>query len=204
MPKHVAYALALAAAVVTFSAGCDSMPQQELVRAKESLDSARAIEAVYYCEELFAQAQGLFDSAAAVITTQQRRMKPLRSYGKARLLLDSAAALAREACRVLPDKRSTYAIETRKLLNRATDVVQATEKLAADEARKGKRTAALQAEMTDMKELLVAARAASDGGDHVRARSMATSIIDRASAYRNLLPQLPTPAVKLTAGTRKQ
>ncbi len=179
--------------------GCERLPEQHLTTAKAALDSAAAGDAAYYCEKRFARAQSLFDSAAAAITAQQRLWAPLRRYGKARTLLDSTAALARVMCDTLPAARRAYAAQTKTLLERAGDVIDATKQMARDEGEKGKRTHAVQSELADMRELLTAAEAAYRAGDHVRARTMATSVIDRAGAYRNLRPHLPTPGVRLSA-----
>ncbi|MBD3243315.1 MAG: hypothetical protein GF331_22180 [Chitinivibrionales bacterium] len=203
MPLRASRSASLVTLLTLSFAGCDRLPEQHLATTKAALDSAAAGDAAYYCEAQFTRAQTLFDSAAAVITSQQRIWAPLRQYGRARRLLDSAAALARALVDSLPRAREAYAARTRTMLERATDVVTATEQMAREEGDRGKRTRALQAELADMREILGAAEAAFRAGDHVRARTMATSVIDRAGAYRNLLPQLPTPAVRLTAKARK-
>lgn len=199
MPVRACSRASLVTLLAVALIGCQRLPEQHLTTAKAALDSAAAGDAAYYCEKRFTRAQTFFDSAAAVITAQQRLWAPLRQYGKARVLLDSATILARMMCDSLPAAKRAYAGKTRILLDRARDVIAATEQMAREEGEKGKRTRAVQSELADMQELLTAAEAAFRAGDHVRARTMATSVIDRAGAYRNLLPQLPAPAVRLTA-----
>lgn len=200
MQGHMRTLAGLAIVVAIGISGCGRVPEEELADAKHALDSARTLEAEHYCEETYAQAQDLLDSAAAEILRQRRRPQFVRLYGKARRLLEQAGSVAREAQESVPEAREAYQRETEKVIKRAEDVIEVTAQLVKEAKSGGKQTQGIQAELADMRKMLSVADAVMESGDLVRARAMATSIIDRAGAYRTLLPQLPSPDAKFAAG----
>jgi hypothetical protein len=187
------------AGVLLLSAGCAREPQARIAGAKLALDSAQSAGAAIYCEKQYQRAKWLLDSALNVVTRQRKSPPFMRAYTQADKLLADALVAAQEALDSLPAARDRYRNETAYLLESARGVLAQTKEAAVKARKAGKKTAGIEDEVKDMEELVAAAGAALDNGEPIRARTIATSVIDKAARYRSLVDELPRPGERITA-----
>ena len=198
--RNLCGGVAIAAMVLVLSAGCAREPRDKLAGAKLALDSARTAGADIYCEARYMRSRALMDSAAALITGQRKTLPLFRSYSRVEELLYESLRLTQETLDSLPAERDRYRQATAVHVEQARLAVEATKMAAKAAFQEGKKAEGIGGDVKDMDEMVAAAAAALENGDAVRARTLATSVIDKAAAYRQILEQLPRPVARYSSG----
>ena len=106
--------------------GCSRIPQNEIETTRRALEAAKAADADLFARESFAAAHRLFDSAAVMINSEQRKLPFASDYAPATEILNTAAATAKSAIRESRESRTLQHIITDSLITRAKTMVHDT------------------------------------------------------------------------------
>jgi len=185
--SRAALAAAVLLALALAAGGCAEPPRLELQAAQAALDSARSSAADTYAPESFGKAQESLVQARAEIATQEGKFRLLRSYDRARQLVNKVKADADRARQEAVVAKLQAQQDARAAIDTARSALaEASATLANAPGGKDSKTdtEAMRAELAALKGLLAEAESAATGEDYTRARQRATQVRDQAAAIQ--------------------
>ncbi|MCP4663908.1 MAG: hypothetical protein GY856_51650 [bacterium] len=158
---------------------CGTVPDERLVAATRLLDEARSLQAENYVPDALRRAEELLAQAEAELAAQKDRIAFLRTYHKARKLLDEAQA----AARWVRMEAAAASVEARQAAHRAV----AEARLAFERAGKAFRGAPrgkdtlidlerMAADLAALREALTEAEVRLAEGDFLAARKQGKDV----------------------------
>ncbi|HXU45435.1 MAG TPA: DUF4398 domain-containing protein [Thermoanaerobaculia bacterium] len=179
---------ALALAALPAIAGCAKAPTKELQSAQTSLNEARSSGSEAYAPEAFSKAQQTFEQAKAEVAAQDKKLAPLRSYGKAVALLAQARTDADTAKVQAVSGKEQFKGQAEKALDDARTAIAAARSSLAT-APKGKDSRAdleaMKGDLDGLDTALTDAQGAYTGGDYATAKQKAEQVAQQARAVQD-------------------
>jgi hypothetical protein len=183
--------LALILAAALLAPGCSAPPQEEIAAARAEIEKARQAQADVWAPEEFQAAESALNDAMEEIAASDDAW--LRSYGKAKELLEHATSEARRSAALAPDNRDRAAADAEAAISAAETELT----IAESSLRSTPRVPQLRAErsrhqsdLSALRKALDEAQRAQESQDYKGALEQAITVKEDAASITTRLEEL--------------